>query len=671
MRFARFAAVLVPAAILLTRPAVCLSSDAASYVRRGIPAIRCAAPPLIDGDLSDPLWQSAAKAETFIDRQTGSPVGDQTTAYLAYDDGFIYVAFHARDSQPERITARETIRDSKYTNGGGMGGSDDFVEVSFDPFLSRKWDDLASFSLNAIGTRSARLGGGRAGKAEWKGDWEGAVKRVPDGWCAEMRIPWGILNYPQARGPVAMGVNFTRFQERTKLESVWSNIGSQYFLDQAGTWTGVEVPKAAFRRTLSVLPYVMPSAFRLAGGERTGLDARYTVTPELTAVGSINPDFATIEGAVEGIQFSRSERFVPERRPFFLEGNQYFQAGSDYSLGPLWYPNRISNFDTGMKVYGKVTPADTIGVLGTADFGNQSNVVARFRHDISPTASSSLFFTQKSAIDDNNTMGMLLNDARWGKLGLESQLGVSTGQAAGGAAKAVNLNWQDKSYFTSIQYLDVSPLFRDANGLIFFTDHRGFHSFTDWGTQWRHGPWRGFDVSFYPEYDWHTDGRPFRRGGGIDLSWETRADDMVGFGANREKFDDTTDETYRLYFRRGVTNRFRQWGINLGTGRQASSPYTFVGPSFSVRVLKRMDVAYGGAFQSFQGHQQQHVLTLNYEVSPVRSIGGRVVVQDGATNWYLSFRHSGERGTEMFVMIGDPNAPRFAERVAFKLVFAM
>jgi len=48
-----------------------------------------------------------------------------------------------------------------------------------------------------------------------------------------------------------------------------------------------------------------------------------------------------------------------------------------------------------------------------------------------------------------------------------------------------------------------------------------------------------------------------------------------------------------------------------------------------------------------------------------------VVVQDSDTNWYLSYRNSGERGMETYVILRAPNARRFREEVRVKFVFAI
>src|SRR5258708_12668620 len=73
--------------------------------KRNVPAVRFTTPPVIDGDLSDPCWQQAAKLDRYVDVLYSTPVKDQTIGYLGYDDKNIYVAFHAFDSQPSGIIA--------------------------------------------------------------------------------------------------------------------------------------------------------------------------------------------------------------------------------------------------------------------------------------------------------------------------------------------------------------------------------------------------------------------------------------------------------------------------------------------------------------------------------------------------------------------------------------
>ena len=650
---------------------------------RPLAAQKCLMAPQIDGDLTDTLWQKTPLATEFTDPQTGKLAADPTQARITYDNENIYVAFECHDSQPEGIVGRELERDSLYQRrGDGGGGTEDWVEVSFDPFLSFKDNDQARFAVNPLGTRSARFGGGRANKAEWSGAWDAAVKRTPTGWSAEMRIPWKVLNYPtgQSSQKRDFGLNFSRFQYRTRIRSQWSNTGLQGFSNLIGRWKEVEVPRTAFKPTLSLLPYTLGFAGDGPTEVRSGLDARYQPTPDLTAVVSLNPDFATVENAVQSIGFSRSERFVEERRPFFLEGGDYFRTGQFFSLGPLFYSNRIEKFDVGAKVFGKLSPRDTVGVLLTEDFNNRSDLVARYRRDLSPTAQAGFFLNQKDAVaGDHNSVGGAFASDRWGKVGFSSEHYFSGGQVdkekAEGYASSNNLTYSDSNHFTSVQYLNASKNFRDANGLVFFNDFKGFSGYHNWNREWRKGAWRSFNVDFGPQYWWHQDGRPYQRGVSAGANFQTRSDWSVGVNVNHNRFDSQTDRTIGFNLTSGVSNRFKSYGLKFSTGTQGGAPTRFFGPQVSVRVLKRLDVIYQGGLQQQKGWNRQHIATFNYQFSGTRTLGGRVVSQTEPgkspnTNWYVSYRNAGGAGTELYFLFGDPNAVKFTPRAAVKLIFA-
>lgn len=651
-------------------------SPAISYSKRELAAIRLTrTPPRIDGALADGEWSEAARAESFTDQQARRLATDQTIAYLAYDDKYLYIAFDCKDSQPEGVIGRELVRDARYQRDG-VGGSEDSVEVIFEPFLTFKGDDFSRFSVNPLGTRSAALAGGRARKAEWNGDWDAASKRTATGWTAEMRIPWQTINYPTGKAGEKRNfvLNLSRFQYRTQTSSIWSDTGLQGFNDLMGRWVGLEPPHSAHKATVSLLPYALGFAGKTNKGQ-FGLDARYQPSPDFTVVSSISPDFATVEGAIQNINFSRSERFVDERRPFFLEGQDYFQAGTFYSLGPLFYSNRIQKFDIGAKAFGKITPNDTLGVLVTEDFGKRTDAVVRYRHDLSPTTQAGIFATMKEERNDRNGVAAFLANTRRNKIGIETQFMTSGGTNSGGRASNINLQYFDNNHFTGLQYQAVAPNFRDANGLIFFNDFKGFALYHGWSKEWRKGAWRSFSVDFFPKYNWHYDGRPFQREIGMGVNFQTRSDWSFTIGGNHNRFDDELDRTVNFGVTAGATNRFRRFGFDLTTGTQGGSMYRQFSPSASVRVAGRTDLAYQAALIEQDGWRHQHILTLAKELSRTQAIGGRLVRQREPgkktdTNFYLSYRNAGERGTETYVLLGDPNAKTFRSQVAVKFIWA-
>jgi hypothetical protein len=318
-----------------------------------------------------------------------------------------------------------------------------------------------------------------------------------------------------------------------------------------------------------------------------------------------------------------------------------------------------------------VTKLDTLGFLHTEDFDQRNDTVMRFRHDFGPTSSGSVFFGNLGARYDNSTTVGVLNDTRWGKLGLDWKAFSSSGQGGRGDAEELAWLYLDKHLVWAVGAANVSPDYRNAQGLTGFTGYRGPIAQLQWKAEWRKGAFRSFNFQTTPLFFWHTDGRPFQRGAQTNLFFETRSDWLLGLSANHMKFDNQTDETYSIYATHGISNRFRQVGVTLQTGREGGNSSNFVGPLFSFRLFRSFDIAYAGAILNLAGVTQQHIVTTNYELSPTRSFGGRVVVQNADVNWYVSYRQSGGKGLDTYFIIGDPNSRRFREQAQVKLVFAL
>lgn len=59
---------------------------------------------------------------------------------------------------------------------------------------------------------------------------------------------------------------------------------------------------------------------------------------------------------------------------------------------------------------------------------------------------------------------------------------------------------------------------------------------------------------------------------------------------------------------------------------------------------------------------------MNYDLGNDFYLSGRAVKRDRDWNAYLSFRRSGIRGVEHFLILGDPNAQRFRPTIILKVV---
>jgi hypothetical protein len=72
---------------------------------------------------------------------------------------------------------------------------------------------------------------------------------------------------------------------------------------------------------------VKPQGLHVDARRDAGLDVKWGLTPGLTADFTVNTDFAQEEADIQQVNFTRFSLFFPEKRQFFLEGQQMFQFG--------------------------------------------------------------------------------------------------------------------------------------------------------------------------------------------------------------------------------------------------------------------------------------------------------------------------------------------------------
>lgn len=654
---------------LLTCALLAASGSAQQSTLRPMAATRATSVPVIDGRIDDDLWKGLTPVTGFYDNMTAKQVADQTLVRVAYDDKYIYAAFEMLDPNPGEIGATETQEDYRFNNSTGAN-NEDVVDIRIDTFSTGTFGGSSVFSVNAIGTKSASLGGGRAKKTEWKGAWTAAVSKTATGWTAEMRIPWSILNYPAKKGPQNMGINFFRYQKRLKLPSYWADIGPNEREELQGIWQGVETPAPPAPKA-SILPYVIGGIDENGGLiSRTGLDARIPLGAQITAVGSLNPDFGTVEGAVDSVGYSRSERFLPERRPFFMEGQRYFQAGMGFDIGQFFYPRRIASFDLGTKIFGTLNPKDSVGVLQTTTFGERNDLVANWSHQESPKESYGVFANLRSKKGDEANVVSGNYSKEWGKLAVNTRYAHSNDRGKTALASSNSIWYQDKSNMLFFSYNDTNDAFRLPDGLLPFKGYRGWEFVDEFSQDWRTGPVQAFRAELSASYNDDQHGKPFQRGGSASTSMAFRNDWGLGMDTMYYDWAGLIDRDVTVRVTKGVSNRFSKMYVTAGGGTLEGDKSRTHSYGLSQRIAKGLDVGLSHFHQDWRGTRRESILTVAYELSPTRSFGGRIVSQDKDTNWYLSFRNAGKAGTEYFVVLGDPNARKFRRMIQFKAVFA-
>jgi hypothetical protein len=443
-------------------------------------------------------------------------------------------------------------------------------------------------------------------------------------------------------------------------------------LERQGLWEGVRVPGGAFRPSLSVLPYLLGGLGPGGPSTKAGADLRYTVTPQLTAVGSLNPDFSGIAAALDSIAFSSTETYLPEHRPFFLEGGDFFQMpwGAN-SLNSLFYSLRIPEFDVGAKLFGRLSPRDSVGFLNTTSFGERNDSVLRYARSHGPSEESGLTVVSHASPSATNAVAALDTHRRWGKIRLDAMGAHSVGPGAGGGIQSVTLGYADRPVTTALHLTSVSNNFVAPNSFVPLRGYNGIWYTNFLNYSWRQGYWSGARGTFNIQDFRNFDGSSLWRSVDGRISYYARSDWAFSLGGQISAFEGRRNRTVSAGFTQGYDNRFRQFGLFIQTGTIEEAPSTFVAPFAQFRISRQVNLSYSGAMEFRRGVRQQHVLTLNYELSPTRSLGGRAVLWDADANAYLFYRNSGGRGTEYYVILGDPNARRTQRALQVKAVFAL
>ncbi|MEO7736005.1 MAG: DUF5916 domain-containing protein, partial [Kofleriaceae bacterium] len=149
---------------------------------------------------------------------------------------------------------------------------------------------------------------------------------------------------------------------------------------------------------LELRPFVVARASRGLGGESdrgatAGLDARWRLTQNVALDVALNPDFAQVEADGQVLNLTTFETFLPEKRPFFLDGMDTFQMPRmTYfsSAQTLFYTRRIGaapaapavrSDELGERVVSNPEPATIYGAAklrGTIGDGVSGSVLSAF-----------------------------------------------------------------------------------------------------------------------------------------------------------------------------------------------------------------------------------------------------------------------------------------------------
>lgn len=645
-----------------------------------IPAKRLSAAPVIDGQVSSAEWADALKIEEFwfpVRQQRGS---FPTIAYLGFDEQYLYIAFVCEDPEPEKIIANETKR-------GGSVDKDDFVALLVDP-QNRRLEPYW-FQVNPNGAQAESIPGGSTENIQWRGDWEAKAQRSPQGWSAEMRIPVKTLRYPN--GQTRFGIALLRFIPRTYELYTFPNMGAFFEERRQTAWTGLKLPPT--RRPLIFLPYALyDTDDDLQNHLRAGLDVKYVSDGGITGLFTHKPDFRNIAADIARVDFSYTERVLSDTRPFFQEGAGFFPTRT------VFYSVRVPDLNTGLKSFGTLDRWQ-YGVLGLDYLDNTPNGAFARQFLLSQTQYQ-LDKRSYARLIGSALRGGSFHDDFWGaeanflrelpdgEFSLRGNFYQSLGNPNSGSFMRLTIDRDaaERKLDWRIDYEEVTPNYRPRLG---FAPERGYRAWVGIANLFDR-PEKG------PLLDWFlsVDGRARKRYGGrtldegINLSFQVRTKSGYGGGVllSHLRRPPNTDRLVGLMAGWSVLDVFRQGNFFLETGRQNGGDSLYLLLEQTLTPANRFRLKLAADRQEIRypsptplDREEQFIATLNYELSPERSVGGQYVyrktLSGGASetvnNLYFTFYQRVRKGMDLFVIYGLPNADKTQNRLAVKLLMPL
>jgi hypothetical protein len=454
----------------------------------------------------------------------------------------MYFAFESFDPDMPRLAAAITQRDVDLEK-------DDSVAVMLDPFLDKRTAYV--FYSNPLATQlDGRMAdNGRTLDPLWDAQWRSAARRYGDRWIVEMEIPFAILKYPQKTGDDpkgSWGINFLRTIPRNREQTLWAKPAESAFRVSAfGILEDASAPGPLDR--WQFIPYLLASIGEGDGTDvQVGGDVRWRPSAQIGVDLTFNPDFALVEADVETINLTRFELLIPEKRPFFLEGNEMYKQRIQQ-----FYSRRIGDISYGAKSNGKIKRTDFSVIATSEDLqdpltGNESRAdygILRFQHNLSRGSNIGLLAANRRWQNENSgSVGIDSTLFFTDTLGMTAQLlRVHGPQSDGGLAWFVRPSWDTSTSHFHIRYTNLDAgIKEDFNAAGFLQDDDR----KEIDTRFRHkfwldgGPVEQVEPSVNYNRYWSQDG--------ILRSWELEADlDTVfrnGIEIGIEYFDE-----YKLF----------------------------------------------------------------------------------------------------------------------------
>jgi hypothetical protein len=379
-----------------------------AQVPKTLEAKRCTQKVIVDGQLKEPAWQEAARADEYVEFRPNvgrkEEEGNHTETFLMYDDEGIYVGGTCFEKDLTHISKELAGRD-------GFGANDYFGVIldtyndklnGFEYFvtpLGEQWDAKLTSNQNSNN-------GGE--DFSWNAVWKSAVEMHDKGWTFEMFIPYSAIRFGKGKTQ-DWGLNLTRRRRKTEQQSTWNPINPNVngFLTQAGLWTGIRDIKPPLR--LQLFPYFSfyenHYPLRQVGQSNWssqvsgGMDLKLGLSQAFTLDATLIPDFGQVQSDNQVLNLSPFEVRFNENRQFFTEGTELFSKGN------LFYSRRIGGRPVHQyDVYNNLAANENvIKNPGESKLINASKISGRTQRGLGIGVLNAVTRTQYAVIENSET----------------------------------------------------------------------------------------------------------------------------------------------------------------------------------------------------------------------------------------------------------------------------
>ncbi|PCK31280.1 carbohydrate binding family 9 domain-containing protein [Pseudoalteromonas piscicida] len=291
--------------------------------------------PTIDGKLSEREWENAKLIRDFavFRPNVGDKPDHHIEAYVSYDSDYFYVA--AKIYQPEHA-----LTDRVLTQGEFMWNEDYFglvLDTNFDR------SDAYLFHVTPSGVKEDGLVDGTTYIAQWKTLWHAKTSIDVDSWSVEIAIPMQSISFEQNAEHWGLQLRHRVASPNTQI--YWNINNPSNYAWHTNQLAPIKGPKGLAQGLgLEVKPSL---ALKNTSGESKltpAVDLLYKVTPNLSAMLTVNTDFSGTEVDEVPLNTTRYSQYFTEKRDFFLQDSQIFRFGGmddNYANGMPFYSRRI------------------------------------------------------------------------------------------------------------------------------------------------------------------------------------------------------------------------------------------------------------------------------------------------------------------------------------------